>query len=153
MVNLMFYILIFYGWYKFFLDIDYDSNGFNVNLRVKFSKADFAGFVETGTLFGIILGGLALAFAALMTLYKCINPSDLFARQQGCIQRLVSLFNSLFYIWIASGMYLMSIPVFTKGVGQPVPRSVSEKLQLLPQDIQNKVLLKLPLDGGDYTFS
>jgi hypothetical protein len=110
-----------------------------VDLRVKFSKDEFANFVEIGTLFGIILGGISLAFSALMTLYKCINPSDLFARQQGCIQRLVSLFNSLFYIWIASGIYLMSIPVFTRGVGQPVPQPVNEKLQLLPQTLQQKV--------------
>ena len=108
-------------------------------MRVKFSKDEFANFVEIGTLFGIILGGISLAFSALMTLYKCINPSDLFARQQGCIQRLVSLFNSLFYIWIASGIYLMSIPVFTRGVGQPVPPPVNEKLQLLPQTLQHKV--------------
>ena len=33
----------------------------------------------------------------------------------------------------------MSIPVFTRGVGQPVPQPVSEKLQLLPQNIQNQV--------------
>jgi len=145
LTNVMFYFFIFYGWYKFFLDIDYDSSSpwvfssWSVDLRVKFSKDEFANFVEIGTLFGIILGGISLAFSALMTLYKCINPSDLFARQQGCIQRLVSLFNSLFYIWIASGIYLMSIPVFTRGVGQPVPQPVNEKLQLLPQTLQHKV--------------
>ena len=104
LVNVIFYILIFCGWYKCFLDIDHDTAGnFKIDLRVKFSKAEFANFVEIGTLFGIILGGISLAFSALMTLYKCVNPSDLFARQQGCIQRLVSLLNALFYIWIASG--------------------------------------------------
>jgi len=33
----------------------------------------------------------------------------------------------------------MSIPVFTRGVGQPVPQPVNEKLQLLPQILQHKV--------------
>ena len=108
---MIFYFLIFYGWYKCFLDIDHDAVGnWKLDLRVKFSKSEFASFVETGTLFGIILGGLSLAFSALMTLFKCVNPSDLFARQQGCIQRLVSLFNSIFYIWIASGKVFQCDP-------------------------------------------
>ena len=123
--------------YVCFLDINFET--FKVDLRLKFSKSQFAIFVENSTLFGIILGGTSLAFSALLTLYKSFNPSDLLARQQNFFQKLIGILQSLFYIWMASALFLVSIPIFTRGVGQKTPQGISEKLQKFPQGILKSV--------------
>lgn len=135
--NLISYGLILYCCHRYLIDVNFD-NGLQIDLNVKFSKADFAVFMENATVFGIILGGISLAFSALLTLYKCLNPSCIIARRQSYFQRLISFLNSLVYIWIAGAMFLMSIPVFTRGVGQPIPMPVNEKLQLLPNEMMKK---------------
>ena len=136
MFNMSCYALIMICWYKYLLDINFVQNasflGLTFDLKVKFSKSDFNVFMENGTLLGITMGGLALAFAALMTLYKCLNPSDIVSRNQSYFQRLLAFFNSLFYIWMASALFLLSVPIFTRGVDQPTPKPISEKLALIP---------------------
>ncbi len=139
-VNFAGYAFILFCWYQYLLDISYDSQGsLAVDLKLKFTQKDFAEFMQNATQIGIICGGMSLAFAALMTLYKNLCPSDIDSRHQGYFQKFVTLINSLIYIWIASVLFLVSIPIFTRGVGQPSPTIVNEKLQMLPPEIGQNV--------------
>jgi hypothetical protein len=136
--NLVAYIGIGYCLTQTLIDIQISSSGFAIEPKVKFSKEGFNEFLENATLVGIALGGGSLIFSALLSLYKCMFPLDEVSRRQGFLSRLVSFLNCGFYIWVASGVFLMSLPVFTRGVGQPLPAFVNEQFHMIPSEVTNK---------------
>ena len=89
------------------------SNSLNVDFKVKFSKAEFSSFMSQSTEVGIFLGASSLFFSSLMTLYKCLNPINEYARSLGTMRKLMSLIMSIFYISIAILMFLLTLPVST----------------------------------------
>lgn len=110
------------------------TNYLNIDFKVKFSKGDFNNFLNHGTKMGILLGALALLFSFLMTIYKCINPINEYARSLGTARKLMSFIMSLFYACVAIVMFLLSLPVFTGGVGQPVPDLFKDPMNQIPQE-------------------
>ncbi len=122
------FVGVIYFVLSFGLDVN-TTNGFSVNARLKFTEADFDEFMANATLVGIILGGTALAFASLMGMYKSFFPMDPVSRRSGCFSRMVSFANVLFYTGVAAAVFVASLPVFTRGVGQPLPpKFAGEKL-------------------------
>ena len=134
MVNLAGCMGIAYLWYILALDIktDQQSGSLTLDLNLKFTKTDFNRFMTEFTFLGVVLGGLSLAFSALLTLYKGLNPPDVYNRNSGFFRKMIHMIWSGIYICIAASMFLVSTPIFTRGVGQPTPPYLTEKLQLLP---------------------
>ena len=134
MINMVGFIGIAYFWYILALDVKTDgkSGSLTLDLSLKFTKADFNRFMTEFTFLGVVLGGISLAFSALLTLYKCLNPQDVYNRNSWFFRRIIHMVWSGIYICVAISMFLVSVPIFTRGVGQPTPPYINEKLQLLP---------------------
>ena len=119
---------------------------YSVHIAVRFTKSEFATFVSNiGSPYGIMLGGMALTCSFIISLYKSIPlVNDLpFRRHYIHFVRLLMIFDDLLdstmifqtRLWnmcstllhglIALMLFGISLPVFTRGVGQSVPNFAS----------------------------
>lgn len=117
----MAYVGIAFLSHRYLFDIKWDQGGFSMDPKLKFSQADFNQFLEGATITGISFGGLALMFSGLMAFFKCLNPVDELSKNQNFILKILSFLTSVLYLLIAFAMFLLSLPVFTRGIGQKVP--------------------------------
>ncbi len=76
MFNLIAFASLIYFTILYGMDINTTGSSNSVDTNLKFNEEDFDNFMINATLIGIILGGIALAFASLMGLYKSLFPLD-----------------------------------------------------------------------------
>ena len=60
-------------------------------------------------------------------------------RNSGFFRKFISLFWTGFYILVSFAMFLVSVPIFTRGVGQPTPDFISKNLKLIPEQLNENV--------------
>ena len=118
-INLMFVgILVYFSAIYFF---KYENG--SVDIAVRFTKSEFSSFVSNiGSPYGIMLGGTALTCSFIISLYKSIflvNDTMIFRI------RLWNICSTLLHGMIALMIFGISLPVFTRGVGQSVPSFAS----------------------------
>lgn len=110
--------------------------------KINFSKKQFAKFVTSSTKVGIILGGMSLASASVLALYKSLFPSDEFSGgRSGIFRRLYNLLVTLCYIGVGYQMFTASIPVFARGLGEKVPNFVPKASDLMTEKVDQLNLM------------
>ena len=90
--------------------------------------------MDIGTKVSLILGGSALFFAGLLSLYKCLNPQDSYSRSLSLLRKILNLFWTIIYISVAVLMFLLSVPIYTRGIDQYVPHYLKQPLNQIPQE-------------------
>ena len=130
--NFCAYIAIFYLCHRYLITISLSD--LTIDFIVKFSENDFSQFMDVGTKVSLILGGSALFFAGLLSLYKCLNPQDSYSRSRSFMRKLLNLFWTIIYITVAVFMFLLSVPIYTRGIDQYVPHYLKHPLNQIPQE-------------------
>jgi hypothetical protein len=117
--------LVFVGSLIYFTIINFFkyNNGI-LDVSVTFTKSQFEKFVsDIGTPYGIILGGTALAFSFIISLFKSIVPVDHTSQDvdSSMTTKLWNVCSTCLHGLIALFIFGISLPVFTRGVSQQVP--------------------------------
>ena len=120
-INFVFIGALIYYTFIYFVTF---KNG-TVDVSVKFTKKEFDWFIsDIGTPYGIILGGAALTFSFVISLWKSIVQSE----ENEELSVKTKLWNSLSTILhggVALFIFGISLSVFTRGVQQNVPSFAS----------------------------
>ena len=84
LVAKIFNALVYFGlicvWYFLAAEFKPEGDGIKMDLKLGFTKSDFNLFMTNFTLLGIILGLISLIFSALLSIYKSLNPQDIYNR-------------------------------------------------------------------------
>ena len=117
-INFLFIGSLVYYTFIYFINFE---NG-SVDVSVKFTKKEFESFVSNiGTPYGIILGGSALTFSFLISLYKSIVSDE--GIEEGNIKnKLWNTLSTIIHGIIALFIFGISLSVFARGVQQPIPK-------------------------------
>ena len=120
LINLVFVAALVYFTIIYFFKY---NNGI-LDVSVTFTKPEFEKFVsDIGTHYGIILGGTALAFSFIISLYKSIVPVDQTPQHvdSGMTTKMWNVCSTFLHGLIALFIFGISLPVFTRGVSKQVP--------------------------------